>query len=188
MTGTVVARWIAVLLPGLAALGVYQWAEWCFAGEDAPSGTVAVAVGAGAILVASAAFLLLVGGAGGFFGALMLAFGLLLTVAATDQATARGEVAACVVRKTESKIQTSFGEGVPDRTLYRHLLDCPGGYPAELADDHRLAPDGGEIRVAFDPRRRVSPAVEGDTRPWTAGLLAAFFLAFSTALAVRCAE
>ncbi|CAM5576356.1 hypothetical protein STANM309S_01955 [Streptomyces tanashiensis] len=87
-------------------------------------------------------------------------------MAATDQAAARGEVAECVVVKVVAEHHESVVDGGLDTTLHHHTLRCPGGYPVSLAEDRRLAPDGGTLRVAYDPRRRVEPAVEGSTSPW----------------------
>ncbi|MFE4615399.1 hypothetical protein ACFRJ7_04735 [Streptomyces sp. NPDC056747] len=44
---------------------------------------------------------------------------------------------------------------------------------------------GGTIRVAYDPQRRVNPAVEGANSPWHPGFLAAITLAAATVGARR---
>lgn len=177
-------RRLAAPLPVVAALAVYAWAHWCYAGTTPPSGAVAVAVGAVLVVGAPVAYFALVGGSGALFGALFLTLGLLLTVATADQAAVRGESATCVVRDVRTTVQTSMGEGGPaEKTLYRHVLDCPGGYPDEIGDDRRIASVGAEIRVAYDSRHRASPAVDGENSPWTAASCALALLAMSTALA-----
>ncbi|MFH7595662.1 hypothetical protein WDV06_11250 [Streptomyces racemochromogenes] len=176
-------RFGGVVLPTAAAALVYGWARWCFGGSAPPSPTVAVAGGAVLVLGAPVAYFLCARGAGGLFGALFLALGLLATVAATEQAAARGAVATCVVREARAETEASFGEGGAERTVYRLALDCPGGYPAELKDAPSAVPRGAEVRVAHDPRRRVSPARAGGASPWKAALTAAFLLGLSTALA-----
>ncbi|MFE2548075.1 hypothetical protein ACFXGI_05935 [Streptomyces sp. NPDC059355] len=158
---------LAALVPVVAAAALYGWAHWCYAGASAPSGTIALAGGAVLIVGAAVLYFVCVGGSRSLFGALFLALGLLLTVAATDQAASRAEVAPCVVREVQEQKTSSAGEGLPgERIVYRHVLNCPGGYPAELTDGRRLAAAGGEIRVAYDPRHRVSPAPEGASSPW----------------------
>ncbi|MFF4367026.1 hypothetical protein [Streptomyces sp. NPDC001594] len=173
----------AMALPAVAAACVYAWARWCFGGSAAPSATFAVAGGAVLLLGAAVAYFAAVRGAGGLFGALLLALGLLSTVAATEQAAARGAVAACVVRESRAEVEASFGEGGAEKTVYRLALDCPGGYPAELKDAPSAEPRGGEVRVAYDPRRRVSPAPAGEGPPWQAALTALLLLALCTVLA-----
>ncbi|MEU9006768.1 hypothetical protein [Streptomyces sp. NPDC048551] len=171
-------------LPALAAAAVYGWTAWCFGSSAAPSDTVAVAVGAVLLLGACSGYFALVGGTGGFFGALLLSLGLLLTVTAADQAASRPAVAACAVREVRTKAEDSAGEGSPPtRTVYRLLLDCPGGYPAELKEGRAVAGKGDTVRVAYDPRRRISPELEGRTKPWTAGLWAVPLLALSATIA-----
>ncbi|MFE1414196.1 hypothetical protein ACFW6F_25875 [Streptomyces sp. NPDC058746] len=171
-------------LPGAAAAAVLAWTSWCFTAAAAPSVTVTVA-GVGVLLLAACAvYFVRVGGSGGFFGTLFLALGLLAAVATADQTTARGEVATCVVRDVQARNQESQGEGPASKTVYRLALDCPGGYPAELKDGPE-AEAGAEIRVSYDPGRRVSPAAEGGTSPWTAGVCAVVLLALSTGLAGR---
>ncbi|MET9324425.1 hypothetical protein ABZX75_30340 [Streptomyces sp. NPDC003038] len=178
-------RRFAGAVPLVAAAAVSGWAHWCFASSSPPSGVVAVVGGAVLIAGACVAYFVLAGGSGGFFGGLLLGLGLLLTVAAVDQAAARGEVATCVVREVHTKTQYSFGEGAPEKTLYRLVLRCPGGYPTDLKDDRALAAVGEDVRVAYDPERRVSPAAEGETRPWRAALCAVGLLALSTTIALR---
>ncbi|MEV6734862.1 MULTISPECIES: hypothetical protein [unclassified Streptomyces] len=175
---------LAALVPVAAAAAVYAWAHWCYGGTSAPSGTVALAGGAVLVIGGSVAYFALVRGSGSLFGALFMALGLLLTVTAADQAASRGEVALCVVRDVQARVQGSAGEGAPaEKTVYRHVLNCPGGYPDELGDDRRIAAAGAELRVAYDSRHRVSPAPEGANSPWTAGLWAVALLAMSTLLA-----
>ncbi|KOY54921.1 hypothetical protein ADK59_27990 [Streptomyces sp. XY332] len=177
-------RRLVALVPVMAAAALYAWAHWCYGGTSAPSGTVALAGGAVLVVGASAAYFVMVRGSGSLFGALFLALGLLLTVTAADQAASRGEVALCVVRDVQAKVQGSAGEGAPaEKTVYRHVLDCPGGYPDELGDDRRIADTGAEVRVAYDARHRASPALEGENSPWTAGSWALALLATSTLLA-----
>ncbi|MFD8981466.1 hypothetical protein [Streptomyces sp. NPDC059564] len=172
------------VLPWLAAGAVYGWAAWCFGGSSAPPGAVALVGGAVLLLGGCAAYFVLVGGTGGFFGALLLSLGLLLAVAAADQAASRPEVAVCPVREVHTKAEHSSGEGAPPtRTVYRFVLDCPGGYPAELKEGRAVAEKGARIRVAYDPRHRVSPELEGRTTPWTATLWAAALLILGTAIA-----
>lgn len=171
----------AMVLPATCAVALAVWAAWCFGGASAPSTAVAVAVGGAVVLAAGVAYFLLVTGNLGFFGAVSLAGGLLLTAAATDQAAARGEVAECVVVKVVGEHREAIFDGGLDTTLHHHALRCPGGYPSTLAEDRRLAPDGGTIRVAYDPRRRVDPAVEGSHSPWLPGFLAVLALAAATA-------
>ncbi|QES06158.1 hypothetical protein DEJ44_11330 [Streptomyces venezuelae] len=182
-TGT--GKWTATILPAACTVAVYAWAVWCFGSPAAPSTTVAVAVGAAAILVAAVAYYLLVDGVVGFWGALALTGGLLLAVASADQSAGRSAVADCVVVRVWAETRESFGEGGAEKTLHHHTLRCPGGYPATLAEDRRVAPDGGTVRVAYDPRRRVGPAVEGSTSPWRPALLAVPLLAAATAGAWR---
>ncbi|MER6775844.1 MULTISPECIES: hypothetical protein [unclassified Streptomyces] len=175
---------LAALVPVASAAALYGWARWCYAGASAPSGTVALAGGAVLIVGASVLYFVCVGGSRSLFGALFLALGLLLTMAATDQAASRAEVAPCVVREVQERKTSSAGEGLPgERIVYRHVLDCPGGYPDELTDGRRLAAAGGEIRVAYDPRHRVSPAPEGGSSPRAAGLGAVVLLALSALVA-----
>ncbi|MEU2391789.1 hypothetical protein [Streptomyces sp. NPDC007369] len=170
--------------PLLAAGSVYGWAHWCFTGGSAPSAGVALAGGGTLIALLCAVYWTAVAGTRGFFGAVALALALLATVAAADRAAGRSEVALCVVRAVDSTVQESFGEGGPEpRTVHRHTLDCPGGYPAELKDDRRAAAVGGEVRVAYDPRRRVAPEAEGRTSPWGPVLSAALLLAVAAAIA-----
>ncbi|MFG2989581.1 hypothetical protein ACGFZK_09895 [Streptomyces sp. NPDC048257] len=181
-------RWFTVAMPVVAAAAVYGWTHWYLAGPASPP--IAVAVTGGAVLIAAAcvAYFVRVDGGGGFFGVLFLAVGLLLTVAAADQATARAEVATCVVGAVHTKVQASAGEGgPPEKSVYRLELHCPDGYPAELKDDRPLAAAGEEIEVAYDPQRRVSPAPAGETSPWRAGLCALILLAAATGLARRSA-
>uniref|UniRef100_A0AAU3GT37 DUF3592 domain-containing protein n=1 Tax=Streptomyces sp. NBC_01401 TaxID=2903854 RepID=A0AAU3GT37_9ACTN len=137
-------------------------------------------------LGACAVYFARVSGSRGFFGGLLLAAGLLACVAAADQATARSEVATCAVREVHTEHLASYGEGGPPQaTVYRLDLRCPGGYPAVLKADRAFAATGEEIRIAYDPERRVSPAVQGDTSPWTPALWAAVLLTASTAPALR---
>ncbi|WP_412075017.1 hypothetical protein ACLF6K_02685 [Streptomyces xanthophaeus] len=177
-------RWVGAALPAVAAVAVSAWAGWCFAGSAPPTTPVAVAGGAALLGGACVAYWVLVRGSGGFFGALLLGMGLLLAVAAAEQATARAEVATCVVEGVRTTVQESFGEGAPPgKTVYRLALRCPGGYPAELKDDRPVAAEGEEIRVAYDPHRRVSPAPEGATSPWKAAVCAVLLLVLSTVIA-----
>lgn len=170
----------------IAAVVVYGWARWCFGGTSAPSTTVAVGVGAILVVGAGAGYLRLVGGNAGVFGAILLALGLLTAVALADRTAVRGEVADCVVSEVHEKTEGSSGEGGPTpRTVYRHVVSCPGGYPSELKDDRQLAPKGGRIRVAYDPGRRVSPEPEGARPPWAPLLLALGLLGGATALAAH---
>ncbi|WP_158721220.1 hypothetical protein [Streptomyces sp. NRRL S-241] len=181
-------RWFTVALPVSAAAAVYGWVHWYLAGPSSPPTAVAVAGGVLLVAGACAAYVVRVGGTGGFFGVLFLAVGLLLTVTAADQATARAEVATCVVGEVHTTVQASYGEGgPPEKTVYRLELRCPGGYPAELKDDRPLAAVGEEIEVAYDPQRRVSPAPEGGSSPWRAALWALVLLAAGTEIARRCA-
>ncbi|MDJ0382081.1 hypothetical protein [Streptomyces sp. G-G2] len=174
------------VLPVVTAAIVYGWAHWCLASGSAPSVTVAVAAGAVLIAAAWAAYFFLVGGNGGFLGAFLLAVGLLLVVATADQAAARSQVATCVVREVRKSVEQSAGEGAPPpKAVLRFALSCPGGYPAELKDDRDLAPVGGEIRVAYDPRHRVSPAPDGESSPWKPALCAAVFLGLATLVAAK---
>ncbi|MGW0366722.1 hypothetical protein [Streptomyces sp. NPDC002990] len=172
-------------VPLVAVAALFGWAHWYYAGSSPPSAAVAVAGGAVLVVVACAGYYIHIGGSGGFFGALFLGLGLLVTVVAVDQAAARGEVATCVVREVQTKTQPSFGEGAPpEKTLYRFLLRCPGGYPTELKDDRAIAAEGEEVRVAYDPEGRVSPAAEGGTTPTRAALYAAVLLLLSTTIAL----
>ncbi|MER5203812.1 hypothetical protein [Streptomyces sp. NPDC002825] len=180
-----VASWGTAALPAVCAVAVYAWSAWCFGGASAPSTTVAVSVGGAAVLVAGVAYFLLVDGVTGLFGALALVAALLLTVAAADRAAARGEVAECVVVKVREEGSSSSGDGGATRVLYHHTLRCPGGYPSAVTEGHRAAPDGGKVRVAYDPRRRVAPALEGSTSPWRQAVLAVLLLAAATAGARR---
>ncbi|MHC0431135.1 hypothetical protein ACX6XY_13225 [Streptomyces sp. O3] len=188
--GGQVGRWLAgALPPGVPAVAgavVYGWAHWCFAGPASPPSAVALLGGGALIGAAGLAYLRLVGGSGGVFGAIFLAVGLFLAVAVADRVAVRGEVATCVVREVRTQVQKSFGEGGPSpKTVYRLALDCPGGYPAELKDDRAAAPVGERVRVAYDPERRVAPTVHGETSPWTPALWTAALLALSTLLAAK---
>ncbi|NXY98158.1 hypothetical protein HYE82_28070, partial [Streptomyces sp. BR123] len=170
--------------PLLAAGAVYGWAHWCFTGASAPSAGIALAGGGTLIALLCAVYWTAVAGTRGFFGAVALALALLAAVAAADRVAARSEVALCVVRAVESTVQQSYGEGAPGpKTVHRHTLDCPGGYPSELKDDRRAAPVGSEVRVAHDPRRRVAPEAEGRTSPWGSALSTAVLLAVATVIA-----
>ncbi|RSS78268.1 hypothetical protein [Streptomyces sp. WAC06614] len=179
-------RGVAVLLPAAAAGLVHGWSWWCLSADSAPPGPVALVGGAVLVLGAAVAYGALRGGSGGVFGALAVAVGLLAVVAAADRAAARPDRALCVVRQIEERGSHTAGEGAPaSRTVYRHVLTCPGGYPTELKEDHAVARAGGEIEVAYDARRRVSPVLVGDTSPWPAFLCAALLLAFATLVATR---
>ncbi|MFC6982321.1 hypothetical protein [Streptomyces cirratus] len=168
----------------MAAGGVYGWASWCYGASSAPSGAVALVGGAVLVLGSCAAYFVLVGGSGGFFGGLLLSLGMLLTVAAADQAAARPATATCAVREVHTKVQQSAGDGAPPaRTVYRFALGCPGGYPAELKEDRAVAAVGEEIRVAYDPAHRVSAELEGRTAPWKPAAWAAALLALSATIA-----
>lgn len=154
---------------------MYGWAHWCFQGPSAPPAWVSWAGGGLLGLGACAVYFARVSGSRGFFGGLLLAAGLLACVAAADQATARSEVATCAVREVHTEHLASYGEGGPPQaTVYRLDLRCPGGYPAVLKADRAFAATGEEIRIAYDPERRVSPAVQGDTSPWTPALWARY--------------
>ncbi|MEU8437936.1 hypothetical protein AB0F18_34580 [Streptomyces sp. NPDC029216] len=176
-------RWLGAAVPAVAAVLVYAWARWCFGGSEAPSATVALVGGAALVLGAAAVYLLPVRGAGGLFGALFLALGLLSIVVAVEQTAVRGEVAVCVVREVHTKVEPSFGEGATEKTVHRLALDCPGGYPDELKDAPPSVSRGAELRIAYDAGRRVSPAVAGATSPWKPALSALLLLGLSTVLA-----
>ncbi|MFD3571317.1 hypothetical protein [Streptomyces sp. NPDC058667] len=180
-----IRAWGVVALPAVCAAALYAWSAWCFGGASAPSTTVAISVGGAAILAAAVAYFLLVDGAIGLFGALALVGGLLLTVAAADQAASRGAVAACVVVEVREEERTQVGEGGATTVVYHHTLRCPGGYPSTVTEAHRAAPDGGEVRVAYDPRQRVAPALEGSSSPLRQAVLAMLLLAAATAGARR---
>ncbi|MGP3690044.1 hypothetical protein ACTVZO_36005 [Streptomyces sp. IBSNAI002] len=179
-------RRLAAGLPAVAAAAVYGWAHWCLAGPASPPTAVAW-LGAVLLLVgACVAYGVLVGGSGSVFGGLLLALALLLTVTAADQTASRPATASCVVREVHTRLQGSLGEGAPSqKTVYRLTLDCPGGYPGELKDDRAVAAVGEEVKVAYDPRRRASPAPEAETSPWRAALCAVLLLAASTVIAGR---
>lgn len=180
------SRTAGVVLVVVAAAVVFGWACWCFGGTLAPSMTVGVVVGAVVLGVAWVGYLRLVGGSAGVFGAFLLVLGLLTVVALADRTVSRGAVADCVVSEVYEKTQVSSGEGAPPpKTVYRHVLSCPDGYPSELKGDRRLAPQGGRIQVAYDPGRRVSPEVDDAGTPWAPLLLALGLLGGSTALAGR---
>lgn len=182
--GRRVRRAGTAVLPWVAAGGVYGWASWCYGGSSAPSGAVALVGGAVLVLGCCAAYAVLVGGSGGFFGALLLSLGMLLTVAAADQAAARPATATCAVREVHTKVQHSAGEGAPPtRTVYRFVLGCPGGYPAELKEDRAVAEVGDRVEVAYDPAQRVSAELEGRTTPWKPAAWAAALLGLSTVIA-----
>lgn len=128
------------MVPPLGAGTVYGWAHCCFTADSAPSAGIALA-GGPLIAGSCAVYRTAVAGTRGFFGAVALALALLPTLAAADLTHARGEVAVCVARAVDSTVQQPSGEGGPGpRTVHRHALDCPGGYPAELKDDR------GEVR------------------------------------------
>lgn len=111
-SGTVQGReprtgWLVAGVPAVAAVAVFGWARWCFAASPPLPTATAVVVGAFLAVGACAAYYVLVGGNGALFGVLFLALGLLMTVAAADQATARAEVATCVVGEVHSKVEGS---------------------------------------------------------------------------------
>ncbi|MFJ6798007.1 hypothetical protein [Streptomyces sp. NPDC091268] len=173
-----------MVLPALAAALLFAWACWCYGASPPVATAPAVAVGGAVLVGACAAYSVLVGGSGGLFGALFLALGLLLTVTAADQAASRGSTATCVVGEVHTKVEHSAGEGSPGpKKVYRLVLRCPGGYPAELKEDRPVAAAGEEVRVAYDPRRRVAPAVEGGASPWAAAVCAVLLLALCTVIA-----
>lgn len=170
----------------IAASAVYGWAWWSLGGTSAPSMTVAVVVGAVMLVAACVGYLRLVRGNAGVLGAILLVLGLLTLVALADRMAVRGAIADCVVTEVQEKIQGTSDEGAPPpRTVYRHVLSCPDGYPSELKGDRRLASQGGRIQVAYDPARRVSPEVEGSGSPWAPLLLAPALLGGAAALAGR---
>ncbi|MFD4240365.1 hypothetical protein ACFWP3_01915 [Streptomyces sp. NPDC058525] len=177
-------RRLAAGLPAVAAAVVYGWTHWCFAGPASPPTAVAW-LGAVVLLVgACVAYRRLVGVRASIFGGLLLALGLLLTVTAAEQTASRPATATCAVREVHTRLQGSLGEGAPPgKTVYRLTLDCPGGYPGELKDDQAVAAVGEQVRVAYDPRRRASPALEGETSPWRAAVCAVLLLALSTVIA-----
>ncbi|MFF3216848.1 hypothetical protein ACFYYB_40280 [Streptomyces sp. NPDC002886] len=147
---------------------------------------VAVAVGAVMLVGAWVGYVRLVHGSAGIFGAIFLVLGLLTLVALADRTVVRGAVADCLVSEVHEKTQGSSGEGgPPPRTVYRHVLSCPDGYPTELKGDRRLAPQGERIKVSYDPGRRVSPQAHGAGTPWAPLLLALGLLGGSGALAAR---
>ncbi|MEU3778302.1 hypothetical protein AB0F11_34890 [Streptomyces sp. NPDC032472] len=74
------------------------------------------------------------------------------------------------------------GDAPPGRTVYRHTLQCPDGGPGEIKTDHHIAEVGGEVRIAYDRRHRVSPVVAGTNSPWTPAAWAAAVLALSTVI------
>ncbi|MEW1638467.1 hypothetical protein AB0469_30975 [Streptomyces sp. NPDC093801] len=179
-------RWSAVAaLPAAAAALVYAWARWCSVGAAPPSPTVAVAGGAVLVLGASPAYAVSVRGACGLFGALFLALGLLSTAAATERTAARAETATCVVREVRAETEASLGEGGAEKTVYRLALDCPGGYPGELKDAPSPLSRGAEVRIAHDPRRRLSPVPAGAAGPWEPALSALLLLTSATVLAAH---
>ncbi|MFF4171109.1 hypothetical protein [Streptomyces sp. NPDC001744] len=180
-----VRSWGVVALPVLCAAALYAWSAWCFGGDSAPPVAVAVAAGGAAVLAAGVAYHRLVDGAMGLFGAFALVAALLLTVAVADRTAARGAVADCAVVNVREESSTSVGEGGATRTQYVHALRCPGGYPSSLTEDRRLAPDGGKVRVSYDPRKRVEPVLEGARTPWVQAVLAVLLLAAATAGARR---
>ncbi|GAA0288728.1 hypothetical protein GCM10010302_28850 [Streptomyces polychromogenes] len=178
-------RAAVAVLPVAAAALVYVWARWCFGGSAPPPSSLALAGGAVLVLGAAVAYFVPVRGAGGLFGALFLALGLLSTVAVVEGTAARGETATCTVREVRTKAEPSFGEGGADRTVYRLELDCPGGYPDELKDAPASFSRGARVRVAYDARRRLSPVLAGDGSPWKPALTAVLLLGLSTLLAAR---
>ncbi|RFU87951.1 hypothetical protein DY218_04120 [Streptomyces triticagri] len=182
----IVLRGAATLLPASAAVAVYAWTHWSMAGSSSspPSTTVAVTVGLAGGVGALLAYVRLRADSGGLFGALFLAMALLAAVAAADATAARSGTAVCVVREVSSSEQHSSGEGgPPSKTVHRIKLRCPGGYPTELRDDRVVAAKGEEIRVAYDPRRRVSPEAAGRSTPWGAAVVTLGLTALSTLLA-----
>ncbi|AXE25007.1 hypothetical protein C0216_17520 [Streptomyces globosus] len=177
-------RWAGVATCAAGPAALYGWAHWCFSAEAAPSGAPALAGGAVLAAAVAVAHLVLVGGARGVFGSLLLALAMLAAVTAADRAAARPETAVCTVRAVDSTQQDSFGDGAPPpRTLHRLTLDCPGGYPDVLEDDRIAAPAGEEVRVAYDPRRRVAPEVEGMATPLVPGLWSVLLLALAVLIA-----
>ncbi|WP_438289550.1 hypothetical protein [Streptomyces sp. HUAS TT7] len=168
-----------------AAAAAYAWARWCFASASPPSQTVAVVGGAVLIVLAAVAYLVLVDGSGGFFGVLLMALGLFLTLEAVEEGTARSQAVTCDVREVHSKVLESSGEGSISKTVYHFTLSCPGGYPTEITDGRPIASAGKQLRIAYDPRRRVSPSIEGNDSAWRSAISALGLLVAATALAAR---
>ncbi|MFF3697857.1 hypothetical protein [Streptomyces sp. NPDC002221] len=178
-------RWLAPVVPVLAATAAYAWARWCFASASPPSQTVAVVGGAVLIVLAAGLYFALAAGSGAFFGALLMALGLFLTMQTAEEATARSRTVTCAVRDVQSRELESSGDGSISKTVYRFTLDCPGGYPSEITEGRQLAKKGAELRISYDPAHRVSPSIEGDSSPWGSAAGAVFLLAVATALAAR---
>ncbi|MFF4186633.1 hypothetical protein ACFYZ9_25955 [Streptomyces sp. NPDC001691] len=168
-----------------AAAAAYAWARWCFASASPPSGTVALVGGAALIVLTCVVYFVLVEGSGAFFGVLLMALGLFLTLEAVEEGTARGQTVICDVREVTSRVLQSSGEGSISTTVYHFTLSCPGGYPTEITERRPVTSAGKRLRIAYDPQRRVSPSIEGDASPWRSALTALVLLAAATALAAR---
>ncbi|RII20754.1 hypothetical protein DSC45_02820 [Streptomyces sp. YIM 130001] len=182
----IVVRGAATLLPVSAVLAVYAWTHWSLAGSSASPPPTAVAVVVGLVIGVGSMVVCfrLRPDNGGCFGALFLAMALLATVAAADARATRSGEAVCVVREATSREQGSHGEGgPPTRTVHRVELRCPGGYPTALKDDKAMASKGEKIRVAYDPRRQVSPEIAGRSTPWGAFVATLVLTAITTLLA-----
>ncbi|MFG3252513.1 hypothetical protein [Streptomyces sp. NPDC048172] len=178
-------RTLGVVLPAVAAGAVYGWAAWSFGSASAPSGAVAVGGAAALLGCALVAYLRLVRGAAGCFGALALGAALLLSVAAADRTAVRDDVVTCVIREVRDEKQKGFGDGDVEITVHHHTLRCPGGAPETLTRRERLGSEGEKVEVALDSARRVAPVVDGESSPWPFAVPAVLLLAAATAGAAR---
>ncbi|MFD9636932.1 hypothetical protein [Streptomyces violascens] len=178
-------RWLAPVVPMVAATAAYAWARWCFASASPPSQMAALVGGAILILFTCVVYFVLVDGSGGFFGVLLMTLGLFLTLEAVEEGTARSQAVTCDVREVTSEVLESSGEGSISKTVYHVALGCPGGYPTGITEGHPVTSAGKQIRIAYDPRRRVSPTIEGNDSPWRSAISASVLLVAATALAAR---
>ncbi|WP_424216510.1 hypothetical protein ACN20G_30730 (plasmid) [Streptomyces sp. BI20] len=168
-SGTSGALGIVVALG--AAGGAWAWARW-WATTDAAG--FALGVGAVASLLVCAVFARC---GGGVFGTLFLAGALLMTVALADQAAGRDGRADCAVRKVETSVEHSFGEGAPSaKEVHRIRLDCAGGGPSEVTTDRPAPAVGDRLTVAWDPHGRLEPVLPDELTPWPPGVAAVFLL------------
>ncbi|MFJ3585107.1 hypothetical protein ACIPPS_23170 [Streptomyces sp. NPDC090127] len=167
----------------MAALGVlvvplgagwltYLWADWSLRGGTGTPRFVALLGGivlAAVALAALGALFRETGTAAGF-GLFLLVLGMGAAWVEVADSTTRSEVVSCaVVGKVRQSHHPTFGEGAPQaKTLYHYELDCPGGLFPEFSSETKADPEGavdgegGRIRVAYDPDRRMDPVLASE--------------------------
>ncbi|MFI8965608.1 hypothetical protein ACIGO8_26255 [Streptomyces sp. NPDC053493] len=155
-----------VLVPFGAGALLHLWAAWSMRSPVRLPTAVAVLVGL--VLAAAALFahnaLFRDGGTGGIVAMLLLVAGLGAVWVEARDSRVRGEVAECVITgKATATYHPTFGEGAPsEKWLYRHPLDCDGGYPTEFKAEERIGDKGKTVRIAYDPAHRMDPVLEKD--------------------------